>query len=708
MRKKWLVLPIISGFACGSVLAWADATLGSEESGIADKSITANDTNFALDQELLWLQSELTDTVEAYTDLATKTKLSADQVPGMVSVLRGKDLEARGVRTVVEALKLFPGMNSAFSNPTVRGIEGSSSGKIKILVNGLPFNSTITANPTPPFALPVEMIERIEMIRGPGSAVYGEFASVGVINIVTLKEGKRVYARHGSYDYYSGGGIYSYTNPEKELALSFNLSGFKKNGEEIHHEQDILHTNKFGQPGTSKAPGTEFNNEKQQSGVFTLNHKDFSLVGQYMQVKTGAGPGLAFALPPPDERLVWGETQWGLEAKQAWNPAPTIQANFKVGWTGYSMEMDKNTLFPPGVVTWAGLHPNGVVASTYIEERRLYGSVDATLKKWDRHDVMMGLEFASIEMVDVWTEANTESSSDMSADAWKRFDDANTYVKGGAKRQVTGVMLQDQIAITDQFDLTAGLRFDHYDDVGTALTPRIAAVYRVTDRHNLKAQYGSSFRPPTFFEMYINNYILVGNPEIEPETVDTYELGYIYRDPDMVARATLFYSDLKELIGTVPIGGVREQYVNSSGVVIKGVELELEKTLSTKLKIDGNLSFVDTEDEMTGADIGGSANWLGNVGVIYQPLPQYALSVHYRYVGTRNRLPDDPRPELGSTSTFDLTGSMFNLWQKGLTLRVGAINVFDADVIEPDLGASYPADFPRPGRHLWMKLAYDF
>lgn len=176
MWEKWFILSVVACFTFGSVPVWADATTGSEDAFASGGAIVANDADSALDQELLWLQAELTATVEAYTNLATKTKLSADQVPGMVSVLRGKDLEAHGVRRVIDALALLPGMNNSFHNPVVRGIQEWGSGMIKILINDMPYNDSVMANGTPPYALPIEVIDRIEVIRGPGSAVYGEYA----------------------------------------------------------------------------------------------------------------------------------------------------------------------------------------------------------------------------------------------------------------------------------------------------------------------------------------------------------------------------------------------------------------------------------------------------------------------------------------------------------------------------------------------------
>lgn len=203
--------------------------------------------------------------------------------------------------------------------------------------------------------------------------------------------------------------------------------------------------------------------------------------------------------------------------------------------------------------------------------------------------------------------------------------------------------------------------------------------------------------------MYSNNLAITGDPNIKPETIDTYELGYIYRDPKTAARLTLFQSKMRDVIA---MNFALRSFVNTPGYDLQGAELELEKTLSAKLKIDGNISHVDTENRTTGRDAVFVSSWLGNAGILYQPAPDYVLAGHYRYVGKRTRDPSDRRSELGADETVDVTGSIFNLWQKGVTFRTGVLNLFDEKVMDPS--GEYPQDLPRPGRHFWMKLSYDF
>ncbi|MDH3982391.1 MAG: TonB-dependent receptor plug domain-containing protein, partial [Kiritimatiellaceae bacterium] len=144
--------------------------------------------------------AELLAILDEETTVATKTKMNADYVPGIVTVLHGKDLEAMGARTVWEALGFVPGVEIKINDMgrpmvAVRGISGSGhSGHLKLMLNSVGANASFRGVNDTLLMLPIEQIERIEMIRGSGSSLYGEFSYTGVINIITRTEGARVYA----------------------------------------------------------------------------------------------------------------------------------------------------------------------------------------------------------------------------------------------------------------------------------------------------------------------------------------------------------------------------------------------------------------------------------------------------------------------------------------------------------------------------------
>lgn len=158
--------------------------------------------SYATEADDEWLNA-----FEQQTEIATKTKLNVKYVPGIVDILYAKTLRQRGYKTVLDALSRLPGIQTLTSsyrtNPNVRGnISDTIQGDVQILINGIP---QVSGNDLQPFAaldMPLAAIERIEVIKGPGSAIYGEYAINGVINIITVKEteGGTAYVKAGDFD----------------------------------------------------------------------------------------------------------------------------------------------------------------------------------------------------------------------------------------------------------------------------------------------------------------------------------------------------------------------------------------------------------------------------------------------------------------------------------------------------------------------------
>jgi len=237
--------------------------------------------------------------LEQETKIATRTKMNIDFVPGMVSVLYGEDLVDRGVQDAGEALSLVPGIETTISNDgtmqvLVRGV-GSvfSSGKIKMLMNGVAFNATMSAASTA-LSIPAEQIERIEVIRGPGSTIYGEFAYSGVVNIVTRKKQDQVFARYGNSGRKMIGGVLTRGKPGEDWYTSLSFSGANDEGG-VKTGPDVLRF--FPVPGVTQAPGETNEKEIDRNLILHTKFRAFDFSAQWAKVDRGDYFGLAQALP---------------------------------------------------------------------------------------------------------------------------------------------------------------------------------------------------------------------------------------------------------------------------------------------------------------------------------------------------------------------------------------------------------------------------
>jgi iron complex outermembrane receptor protein len=637
--------------------------------------------------------------LEEQTTIATKTRLNADYVPGMVTVLHGSGLEASGARTVWEALARVPGIELSIEETgrkqvVVRGIGRTyASGNVKIMLNGVAMNSTQIAFATPVLELPVEQVERIEVIRGPGSAIHGEYAFTGVVNVITRQEDSRLFGRIGSNDLGAGGGLYSHRNDSGDLAIDLNLAGWRGDGAAVTAGNDALYQEDgCGLSGLepcasfSNAPGPSNEAEEGRSVILSGRYRGLTLLAQRIEDGFGDHFGINETLPPDEQRIVTRNIQQNVELRQGLSPASHARGELYFAWQENREHKDDLFLGNAGVFGDTGAP---YVVDTAYRERRLSGGADLYLDAGEQHQLLFGYSAA-------WVKA-TVSELDFGQQGGP-MTALEAVITDGMNRHISSLTLQDEYRPGDALTITAGLRHDRYSDVGTRLTPRLAGVWRLSRANIIKAQYAEAFRPPTFFELGG----AVG--DIEPSTSRTLEIGYIHKGLDNDWRLSLFRTRLDNLIVFVdPLG-----FTNAEGARLSGAELEWELRLNRQFDFATNLSYLQSEDENTGEPIVGSSDWLGNLDLNYRPTSHHLFNLHYRYVDKAYRELEDVRPALNGYSTLDATLSLLDLWIKGLTLRFGITNLQDAEVRYPAPIDTYPDDRPRAGRQWWATVTYQF
>lgn len=599
-------------------------------------------------QELMALLTVL----EEETKIATKSKMNNDYVPGMVTVLHGDHLETLGIGTVAEALSMVPGIQVSYGrtgepSAKVRGIAFPfNAGNIKIMMNSIALSRESSGMNSSVLLVPVSQVDRIEVIRGPGSSIYGDFAMSGVVNIITRHSGSRVYSRMGNDDAQGAGGHYTYAKNGVKLNMNMSVA-------------DAGH----------RAAAVSMNpDEKKYLGVFHVDYNTFSFtaqgIGRQLDFYGRAGPqgrqDQSSSLSLESGEL--DEIDWVMEGRQR-------------------LEMGRNASLEAYV---SYLHNDGTLAlpPSEFDGDRVEAGIDLTWQPMDNHQLLFGVSYAVSDIDHAFQLSLSQKPIAIS----------------GIRRENYSLGIQDQITVTERFTLTVGGRYDHYDDVGSLFTPRIAGVYRLGEPHVIKAQYAKGFRAPTFFELYWE-----GTPDdsLDFEVIETTELGYVYRRPNMVGRATLFYSKIED--GLYPDDGVTRNIVD---IESKGIELEWEQKIGKKLRWLANISCTDIMDERSGAAGGnqglGTADWLGNLTVFFEPLCDYMVTGRLLFVGKRHT----SEGSKDGYETVDLTLSRTNLFNRDLTLRVGVKNLLDESIIYLNEQARGLTQYAYEGRTFWLQLSY--
>lgn len=535
-------------------------------------SVAAQSSHSGDDKEM----QELLSIVQQETDVATKTRLNSDYVPGTVTVLPSDELDALGIRTAGEALGLVPGMQSVLDQAAndsviVRGLDFPfNAGNIQVLVDGIPIARPDAGITTAALLMPVEQIDRIEVIRGPGSVVYGDFAFMGLVNIITKKEGTRAAFRYESPSVTRLGALRTSWQAPDATNVYANVARFSS-------------ANGIGpSPVTGAADGRTF-------GIFGVQRGGLSVSAQ--TIRRDFEPSFA---PSSYEEKSWaGEVKYGRQVM------PSLHAEAKVDYlsndiasfvSAFTGDVAKGT----ATVTWTGFARQSWLASA----DRSHSTIDhAAQLPVPRPGQPPGSQVPLVANV---------------------------------SRDVTGVTLQDRIDVNDSVSVTAGARYDSYSDLRSRITPRIAAVWRINDHHILKAQYAQGFRPPTFFELY--EPVAPGvTPQFPFEVNATSEVNYIYRDSGRTGRLTLFRSNISDLLhpgGVTFVGAARA----------RGIEAEWSQQISPTVKIETNISHATTSDPRA-AQAGGpnsvASGWLGNAAFLLRPMPNVVVGARWNYEGDR-------------------------------------------------------------------------
>ncbi len=666
--------------------------------------------------------AELLDVLQEETEQATAARLNIDFVPGMMTVLHGEDLLEMGLATVLDALALVPGAQStmtSFGQPQIifRGAgRNFASSNAKLLLDGQSMNSALNGQSTL-LALPLELVDRIEVIRGPGASLYGEFAFAGVINVITRTEGNRAFARLSRDGRRSGGVMGHFDTLGGRLGLVASLSD--NPGGQVQAGEDKLR----GQNG-SHAPGPS--NERGRHSTL-MAEWDFGDTRLHLrQLTTGLGDhfGINDILPPPEQRLVRTLTDQIIALEQNLDQGEN-QFALTLAWSRFTLASDRISLLPAGYTlidpasgtpvldpdtNQPVTFPDGTWGSPYHSEERWNNRLQWS-RPWGRnHHLMGGVELSWITQTSAWVERNYDPN-DLGRGPLppQRYQGEQSWIKEGLKREIYSLYLQDDWNWRDRFMLTLGFRADHYSDVGSHLSPRLAAVARLAEHHTAKLQWTDAFRPPTFIELYSqNNPVVIGQRNLHPERLRSLEASYAFNDGRTRLRATAFHIRLDQLIG-IDNSATPPRYNNLYTHEFNGIELDYEGHLHPRLIAFANASLLAAEQNDTEYDpFFGLATHLGNAGLRLRIRPGVRLTALYQDVGTRAREPGDPRPPLPGYHTVDVTVSVAPPLRIPLVVRATIRNLLQDDIRYSAPAGTYPDDYPRPGRSFWLSFTLDY
>ncbi len=663
-------------------------------------------------------QSEEEELALAYGDksfvtIASGSRQPIARAPSVATVVTAEDIAAIGAADLDEVLETVPGLHVARSplgyNPiyTIRGISTQYNPQVLMLVNGIPITGVTFGDRSIVWGgMPVENIARIEVIRGPGSALYGADAFSGVVNIITKKsediDGLQAGLRAGSFHSHDAWAQYGGEVGNYDVAAYLRVGSTDGQRQVIASDgQSFLDTISPGSPA-SLAPGSVNLGRSAIDGRLDLTKDKWQFRAGYQQRdRVGTGAGIASALDPQGKNF--GERISTDITFHDENYSPDLDVTAQVSYLNIKEKSDL-TLYPPGSYLFGTTpYPSGVIGNPYKWERHLRFNTSATYSGVTDHKLRVGMGTQDDNLY------RTQESNNYSTGVPGPVTVTTPFLLPHSRR-VNFAYVQDEWSFFQDWYVTAGVRRDHYTDFGTTTNPRLAVVWDTAYNLTSKLLYGRAFRPPSFSELYnINNPVAWGNPNLKPETNESVELAFAWQPVTHVqTNLNVFRYRMKDILRFVQDTGTGISTAQNAGRQHgQGFEVELVWDASDDMRVSANYAQQHSVDEATNQDSGNAPREHLYARADWRFIAGWTLDTQFNYVADRKREPGDARPPVADYHTVDLTmrSKQFEDWD--IAFKVA--NLFDADAREPSPSPGLiPYDLPLAPREFRLELNRQF
>ncbi|HYG87347.1 MAG TPA: TonB-dependent receptor [Azospirillum sp.] len=577
---------------------------------------------------------------------ATRTEHSAAEAPASVTIIDAKEIEKKGATDLLEAVRSTPGINLLGQQVGGRktfSIRGTDNRHTLVLVDGRRVSATDDVIGHSDFQygwVPMSQVERIEVVRGPMSALYGSEAMGGVVNIITRKAGK-VWSGQGTVrgdvNFDKGGDgrqfAVSAGGPLGEkFSLGFSAEDFREAAVPLPESPGLSELEgrhrRGGAVDLSFRPVEghevfvnllESREDRWRGNQETSGRRRF-FTDKYDLKRSQQSVGYRgeFGVVRPEIRYT--QMEFDVTNSRTENIAPTRPQNLK------DKILDGNVAVPVGesqVFTAGGEH-----RTETLRNAGLRGGEDSATHK--------------------------------------------------------ALYLQDEISLTDTVSVTLGGRGDRHELFGTELSPRAYVVWKATPSLIVKGGYGEAFRAPTLKQISPNYvgaegpHTFLGNANVRPETSRSWEIGFDWSQSGSSVAAALFRNDIDDLIDTrlISVQGTRRTYIydNISHARIDGFEASGRQELGAGFALSANYLYLYATNRDTGAELDGRPRHSGNLGLEWASGP-WQTKLTGEYIGRQFLATTTGSERAPSYTLLHLTGS-YQI-NDNLRLRAGLNNITD-------------------------------
>lgn len=714
-------------------------------------SIFANDDNGEreLINELIQLNlSELMDIVvlddvfdifDALVEMqkvsvATGKAQTVAHVPAVTSIITAQDIEAMGATHLDQVLETIPGLHVGYASLTasslyyIRGIYSVQNSQTLVLINGIPLKSLFQGDRQRVWSqISLNQIARIEVMRGPSSALYGADAFAGVINIITKTaldiNGTEAGIRVGSFDTYETWAQHGKRYGDFDVATMFNYYQTQGHNEILQQDSQTYYDSLHGTQASLAPSDMPLHREMIETRFDVAYEQNYSnhwrlRLGYQGQFDVGTATGVNQTLDKwgsYDMQVLTADLTHTFTPWQDWEF--TSRASFRDSY----YQAHEQRVAPVGFM---GIYDKGRVGTPYLAQTNTYIDFSTFYTGFTNHQLHIGIGYfyGDVDEISQYMNFGPDRNGKPIPPNTPHYIDISdspyTFISETA-RSNWYTFIQDTWSLNDKLSLTTGLRYDYYNDVGSTINPRLALVWQTTNKLTTKLLYGEAFRVPVFSEIHIYSPLLIGNSDLKPEQIRTWELAFnYYVKQNLYLGANIYTYRINDGIQTYydPEAQLKQEptILNTGSYKGHGFELEARWKLNASMSLMTNYSYQKSIDETINDDVGMLPMQSAYARFDWLLGHHWYLDAQAHWVTDRKRAHNDPRPAISDYTTLDLTFRHKKMDNAHWNIAFGVKNLFDTEVKEPSVGLnpsgfiSIPYDFPMAGRQFFMEFRYQY
>ncbi len=629
----------------------------------------------------------------------------ASESPSITSVITAQQLKDWGITNIHDALSYLPGIMKTETylgqtTQTFRGVTpGLFNNKSLYLINGHPAYESLFGSTLVDY-IPVEIIERIEVVRSPASVLYGTNAVSGVINIITKQsdlETSQFKLRAGSF----GHSYLSASHQSQGLTVSGSIKrddGYDYNGtlDEWNNPVDFpyknnlenLYVDSYGDDWRVNLG--YFNQSKAKFGInpWVWQTGDFDSYSAYLDANKNftfdsATLNIWFRYDLSDKDIGAGEFPFPQDCSSYILPAGPCAGSNPTNRDTHSTVTNRVQRYSAEIQFKDNLNNKTsyiIGGSTHIEK------LDPLIFNYDIDGII---------------------------------NPNGAPISESQETSTTAIYAQLKYQPIEDLILVAGIRGEKEDDSGSSgLVPRFGATYHIHQDTYIKAMYSEAYRTPVFIEKYVLlPGVLFGNEELEREAIKTFELALDTQiNSTNHLQLTLFTLSFEDEILRVPAPAPSSatEYINGEGKDMSGFEIEWKSVLDDKFELIANTSYTSGEDNSLGEDTAPLiAEKTANLILSYNINPKWKATFNNQYVGEKEtvftRLQTPSIVERTTIDSYVLSNINIQHMHKQHEVQLTWNNIFDEDYTYPEpVRLNIPEVPGGPGSSVYLSYSYSF